>query len=238
MNLPDQTLKRAWITAGHSDLWHMPNTGIYNTYTRIEYSRLPPLEQSDHDFQWLSELPARDHECNLASEENLQERLGQLDAELHSLGHVLPANFKQFIAQPDLQAQIPTCTDCYLELSDSVQPLPGHSGCHVVRFMNDSQCCILWYLLFQPGLPPRVLASDYFIERDIFDAMEYENPEQDSGPLSHDAVLRHACICAESFGEFIHRFCLENTIWFALHEKLPMAQCERDYLTSAQNKRA
>lgn len=235
MNLPDQTLNRAWITAGHGSLWRTPETA---TYTRIEYSRLPPLEQSDLDFQWLSELPARDYGCDLTGEEPHQERLDQLEAELHSLSHALPANFKQFITQPDLQAQIPTCTDCYLELSESVQALPGHPGCHAVRFMNDSQCCILWYLLFQPGLPPRVLASDYFIERDIFDAMEYEDPTQDDARLSHDAVLDHACICAETFGEFIHRFCLENTIWFALHEKLPLAECERDYLMSAQSRRA
>jgi hypothetical protein len=98
--------------------------------------------------------------------------------------------------------------------------------------MNDSQSCVLWYLLFQPAAPVRVLASGYFIERDIFDAMEYLADEDT--PLAYNEVLSDTCICAESFGEFICRFGVENMIWFATHEDAVLSPFEELYLQQAK----
>jgi hypothetical protein len=90
----------------------------------------------------------------------------------------------------------------------------------------------MWYLLFQRNKPTRVLASGYFIEREIFDAMQYEAEED--VPLRYEDVLCESCICAMSFGEFLFRFCIENVIWLATHEKLSLSPLEIDYLNQSR----
>jgi hypothetical protein len=180
----------------------------------------------------LASLPDRDYGSTLDSDDNKLGTLPSIQRELSQLGFELPDEFMTFITTSDLYSRIPTCTDCYLELSDVVTSLPGFPGCHVVRFMNDSQSCVLWYLLFQPAAPVRVLASGYFIERDIFDAMEYLADEDT--PLAYNEVLSDTCICAESFGEFICRFGVENMIWFATHEDAVLSPFEELYLQQAK----
>jgi len=227
MPIPEEVIARHWITAGSNELW-----GTQGTYSRVEYSRLPVLPPIRSPFDWLSELPTRSYSCTLDSDDNAIATFAGIEAEIQSLGFCIPEDFRIFVTRPDIQAQVPSCTACYLELSDTVTPLPGWPGSYVLRFMNDSQSCVLWYLLFQPQTPVRVLASSCFLERDIFDAMEYES-EMDE-PLRYEDILRECFICAGSFGEFIFRFCIENTIWFATHPKVSLAPCELAYLHAAQ----
>jgi hypothetical protein len=99
--------------------------------------------------------------------------------------------------------------------------------------MNDCQYCVLWYLLFQPEGPVRVLASAYFIEKDIFDAMEYY--QDDDVLLDYEAVPSQTCICANSFGEFMFRFGVENMIWYARHETHSLTPIENEYIKHAQS---
>jgi hypothetical protein len=226
MRIPEESIKREWIISGTNELW-----GTRGTYSRVAYERLPSPPPLDANFGWLSELPSRDYGCTLDSDDNRIAEFLRLDSDLQSLGFAFPDEFRVFISRTDIQAQIPSCTACYLELSQAVTQLPGYPSSYVVRFMNDSQACELWYLLFQPSVPTRVRANSCFIERDIFDAMQYEKDIDE--PLSYDAVLDESCVCSESFGEFIFRFCVENTIWFATHDKLPLAPYERDYLRAA-----
>jgi hypothetical protein len=62
--------------------------------------------------------------------------------------------------------------------------------------------------------------------------MQYE-AEEDI-PLRYEDVLRESCICAESLGEFIFRFCIENAMWHAIHHKYPLSPLELDYLNQAK----
>ena len=229
MSSPEESIKRAWITSGNGDLWQTAGT-----YSTVAYQRLPFLPSLAPPFRWLSELPPRAYGCTLDSNDNRLADFSYVEAALNALGFSLPNEFRTFITRPDLQARIPSCTACYLELSEAVTPLPGYPDSYVVRFLNDSQACVLWYLLSQPSISVRVLATSCFIERDIFDAMEYEKAVDE--PLHYEAVLEDACICAESFGEFLCRFCLENTIWFASQDHLPLAPCELTYLQAATQK--
>ena len=227
MSIPESEIKRAWITAGTSRLW-----GTKGTYSSVAYERLPSLPALEASFAWLASVPERDYSYNLDSDDNKLGNLPAIEAELSRLGYHLPDDFAAFIRRPEIQGRIPSCTGCFLELSDSVAPVPGFPGCYVLRFLNDSQRCILWYLLFQPGLPARVLACSHFIERALFDAMDYLDDKE--LPLGYKDVLKDACICAESFGEFICRFGLENMIWFAIHEDKPLSPIERGYMDQAQ----
>ena len=226
MILPDTKISRTWIASGTSKLW-----GTKGTYSFVAYDRLPPLPSTDPSFTWLASVPDRDYDCTLGSDDNKFESLATIEAELGRLGFCLPEDFSMFIRKPDIHKHIPSCTACFLELSDTVIPLPSFPGSYVVRFMNDSQCCVLWYLLFQPSLPVRVLASAYFIENDIFQAMEYMADEEQL--LDYSNILQNAYICAESFGEFIYRFGLENMIWFATYEDKPLSPVEQKYLDQA-----
>jgi hypothetical protein len=227
MTIPDSDIKRAWITAGTSALW-----GTKGTYSSVAYDRLPSLPPVDPSFAWLASLPDRDYGCTLDSDDNKVDGLPGIEAELGRQGFRLPEDFSSFIRKPQIYGRIPSCTACFLDLSGAVTPLPGFPGSYVVRFMNDSQSCVLWYLLFQPSLPVRVLASPYFIEKDIFGVMEYLADEERA--LDYRDVLKDACICAESFGEFMCRFGLENMIWYTTHEDKPLSPIEQGYLDQAQ----
>ncbi|QIF03710.1 hypothetical protein [Roseimicrobium sp. ORNL1] len=228
MLIPEENIERRWITAGNSGIWD-----TLSTYTFVEYSRVPALPLTHSLFDWLSEIPARDYDgSTLDSPDNNIASYGSIESELQALGFSLPEEIEILMRQPEIQAQIPTCTGCYLEFADTVTPLPGYPGNYVVRFMNDSQCCVMWYLLFQRSRPTRVLVSNYFIEQDIFEAMHYLAEEDVL--LSYDDALKSIYICAQSPGEFIFRFCLENTIWFATHGKLPLSPLEREYLDHAK----
>ncbi|HWY31989.1 MAG TPA: hypothetical protein VNX46_14610 [Candidatus Acidoferrum sp.] len=226
MTIPVNEIKRAWITAGSNSLW-----GTKGTYSLVSSDRLPTLPPIDPTFAWLESVPDRDYGCTLGSNNNKLGSLPTVEAELDRLGFHLPEDFSVFIQNTNIYRRIPSCTACYLDLSDKVTPLPGFPGSYVVRFMNDSQCCFLWYLLFQPSQPVRVLATACFIERDIFDAMDYLADE--SQPLDYRDVLKESLICAESFGEFICRFGIENMIWFATHNDNSLSSIEQRYLEQA-----
>ncbi len=235
MPLPEETLRREWLTSGTCELW-----GARGTYTPVEYGRLPALDSSSQaGFGWLCELPERDYGWTLENEENRIGGLKAIEEQVEALGLLLPLDFLLFFTQAELRDRVPSCTACFLELSDEVVPFPGAPGCHALRFMNDSQHCVMWYLLFQPDLPPRVITSGYFIEPDIFEAMGYEREAESDDeiePLPYENILSDIHICAESFGEFIHRFCIENTIWFATKDKLPLCAAELAYLQVAKAK--
>ena len=66
----------------------------------------------------------------------------------------------------------------------------------------------------------------------MFDEMQYESALD--VPMGYEEVLLDSCICADSFGEFIYRFCIENSLWFALRDNLPLAPDEQSYLRAAK----
>jgi hypothetical protein len=140
----EDSIKRQWITAGHGELWNSQRT-----YSSIEYRRLPTLPPIRSNFDWLSALPKRDYDSTLDSPENKLANFPNIEAEVQALGFQVPQELEMLITWPEIQVQIPTCTGCYLGLPDAVTPLPGYSDAYVVRFMNDSQHCVMWYLLFQ-----------------------------------------------------------------------------------------
>src|SRR5262249_27457680 len=94
----------------------------------------------------------------------------------------------------------------------------------LLRFLKDSQSCVMWYLHLRSDAAPAVVASDYFFEPDIFEAMEYEE-------VSYEDTFRQALTCASTFTEFLYRFWVENTLWYSLHEGLPLTPLQEEYQT-------
>ena len=226
MPTADQKLPWEWTTSGTSELW-----GTRGTYSTVAYERLPVLRDIGSQYEWLGQLPQREYPAALDSDENQLGAFPVLEKELNALGFSFPTALRELITHPVIQAHIPSCTGCYLALSDHVTELPGFPGHFVIRFLNDSQCCVMWFLLFQPNAPTRVLSSRFFIEQDIFDEMQYE--QSDGKPLAYQDVTAEARICSASFDEFIVRFCLENVIWFSLHDGRPLSPYEEAYLKAA-----
>jgi hypothetical protein len=135
------------------------------------------------------------------------------------MGLRLPEPFLKFMASPELQVQIPSCTACYFDISDTIVQVPIDDGGFLIRFYNDQQDVLLWYLYLTPESDYCIVVSDV-----MFDSVNLEGvtPEQIKGRLE---------FCAGSFEEFIYRWWLENDIWMALDEGRPLTEVQTKYLT-------
>lgn len=136
----------------------------------------------------------------------------------------MPPEAIRFLGDYELYSKIPSCTACYFEVGSRLVPLPDHTGPErLLRFMHDQQTCYVWYLLLEPGGRHRVVVPW---------------PEWTEGVKSEDfedlATPREITECASSFEEFIKRFFLENTIWFAANKGTPFEDEVDRYAKAAQ----
>jgi hypothetical protein len=138
------------------------------------------------------------------------------------MGVELPEAFRAFMSNPEIHTRIPTNTACYLDLSSRLIAIDGSSDAKLLRFMNDQQCVLNWYLYLQADRSVSVVLAD---------------PEwQDEAPgdtLDDIITPTNLTICANSFEEFVYRFWLENTIWFALVGKRELDEWQEAYRRAA-----
>ena len=57
--------------------------------------------------------------------------------------------------------RIPSCTACYFELPEKIIPFPGDEEGYIIRFLNDQQCVLLWYLYLTRSGKQSILVSRY-----------------------------------------------------------------------------
>lgn len=220
-------LPRLWFTPGSNDeLW-----GRGGTYKAIAYESLPPLPaHPGGELAWLAAAPEIASGLGLFDGDGDEEGsaadfgpvIDRLSAEAAALGLALPPALRPFMTDPALHGRVPTCTACYIELSNRLVPLPdGHPG-RLVRFLNDQQCCLIWYLHLTPDGGHTVLCG----------APEFHDGKGDT--LEDVATPRDLVVCAPSFEAFLHRFWLENTIWYAVYRKRPLNADERAYCDAAK----
>src|SRR5262249_32612698 len=103
---------------------------------------------------------------------------------------------------------------------------------YLVRFLCDSQGCVMWYLyLTADGSDHAVVASPDFYgtrsERRAAHAWVRANPDPEE-----------IVFCGESFEEVLCRFWLENDLAFANSEKSPMPAAAAKYLRQYQKRQA
>lgn len=201
--------------------WFFPGLGRYRrcdaTYCHFPYESLPPLDESlfQGTLHWLTPLNGRgergmDH---YHSEADLQ----QIVASAQQLSIPLPGTFLQLMASAELMERIPSCTDCFFSLSEKLVACPGSEEGYIVRFLIARQGQIAWYLYLTPqgshcvlcGWPLLDLLNDpespEYIRAGVTDE---ERSMAFTGKVTH--------ICALSFEEFLHRFWLENILWFKI----------------------
>lgn len=126
-----------------------------STYCQYPYENLPPIPALDGTLSWLGqpgwlESPG-DTPDRRASRERLsakaREQVRALAAQAGRLGLMLPDAFTRLMSAPELYTRIPEYAGCWFNLYEAqLDPCPGTEGGFVVRFLNDQQDCILWYL--------------------------------------------------------------------------------------------
>jgi hypothetical protein len=148
-------------------------------------------------------------------------QLAHLTAQAEAEGSSIPTAMVTFLTTPDLHGRVPTCTDCYLQLSPRL--IPGPEGGRLIRFLNDSQCVLLWYVLLEKDRHSVVAAVP-----------EWKADDDGRSELDDAMTPRDFVRCAASFEEFVFRFWIENTIWFAEHRKQPLTELQQAYASAAR----
>lgn len=209
-----------WYTGGPDVLWGRPHTCAF-----IPHELLPDLDRTsfDGDFEWLPPIPTKSSPLQYAK--NVEgwgvSAIPGLVSEARLVGLELPPAFLRFISDADLYGRVPSPTACYLDFSHGLLDDPSCSGGRMLRFMNDSQASVLWYLYLRPQGDHCVVAS-----AEWFDGLQ----NQSSSDLDPDLYFW----CAEHFEQFVYRFWIENQIWHRVHAGLALTPEERRYLEAAR----
>ena len=164
------------------------------TYEFLPLDSLPPLAPDD-GFDWLGERGERIPETTAT--------LARLQELLDPVGVTLPAEFVDFYSwygwAPTLD--VVSATACFTRLGPEPKFSPVEPGAFMVRFLNDQQGSVVWYLYLRPGEPAFVVHG-YGLEYDV------DEDDEDDGPV--ERTVRR---CADSFPEFVRRYWIENRAW-------------------------
>lgn len=179
------------------------------TYCFFNYDSLPPLDESQlrGQFQWLPPLEPRLQTIveihRQTPPDKLKLQLDKLITHATHIGLTLPAPFLAFMADAQRRDQIPSCTACYFDLPEVIVKNPLGDG-YLIRFLNDQQDVLFWYLYLTPNGEEAVLVSN----------LPYDT--EDVSRFPSESVRNATAFCAPSFEAFLYRYWLENTLWFAL----------------------
>ena len=156
--------------------------------------------------------------------EDLGKTFDTLRDSAQNKGIVLPKPFLIFFESPYHQNCMISVTDCYFDLSDTIVEIPGSQSGYFIRFMNDSQNVMQWYLYIDEENNHRVAASNWMLDS------EYPKGK------SLESKLENIYICANSFEEFIYRFWIENRIWISGTFNLPRSKEEKEYIEEVKKR--
>jgi hypothetical protein len=192
------------------------------TYCLYPMESLPPISESllQGTFHWLIPLDydmKRQEQQYYFSEEEYSSvtdetaKLEEIKILAQQLRIPLPAPFLSLMASAQLLNRIPSCTDCFFELSKQMVPCPGSEHGYIIRFLNTSQWLNAWYLYVTPQGEHCVLVADPWL--DLLNDPEYSDSlTEEERRRAFDG--KHTYVCAQSFEEFIYRFWLKNIIWY------------------------
>ena len=204
------------------------------TYCFFAYDSVPPIDEAQFTgkLEWLGPLEGSIADVmavHHASDEGLGRLKGnvvKLADQAEELGLKLPEAFLRLMSSRELLNSIPSCTACYFAMSDAILPCPGSEDGYIIRFLNDQQDVLLWYLYLTPQGDERVLVSPILLD-------DFAGPEHTAN-LTDDwrkAILAHTRVCGPSFEAFLYRFWLENSLWDALNEReAPLTNAQERYL--------
>ncbi len=217
-----------WMMFGLPDL--RPSR---NTYELTDYHRLPPLPRIGPGLAWLTPLHPRveeemqDYRADADQQKAYLENRQRILAEARSLKLNLPDAFVQLTGSFELQDRIPSCTACYFDLPEKVIESPFRRGDRIIRFLNDQQVCVCWYLYLPADEAAFVISSSGDGDEPLLDSIDFGRK-----PDSVARARKYSAFAAKSFDEFIYRFWIENGIWYHRSLGLPLTPAQREYVRS------
>lgn len=186
------------------------------TYCFYPYESIPPIRALDGALDWLGPLdPQTDQQMEIhRNAAETRGKVAEIEAEATRMGLRLPEAFVRLMGSAELQDRIPSCTACTFGLGARIVPCIGAAPgqAYLIRFLNDQQDVLIWYLYLTPQGQERVLVTPYEFGEDAGD-----DPNALPGD-TRTAVIANTVVCAPSFEAFVYRWWLENAIWFKLNE--------------------
>ena len=217
-----------WMMFGLPDL--RPSS---HTYEQTDYNSLPRVLQIDVNLEWLTPLhPKVDKKMRVYRPDEEARKMytrnrERIMAEARALNLALPNTFVQLTGSFELQDRIPSCTACYFDLPEKVIESPFRAGDHIIRFLNDQQVCVCWYLYLPADETSFVISSSGNGDEPFLDTIDFEKRT-----ASLALAMSYSAFAAKSFDEFIYRFWIENCIWFHLDMGLPLTPSQLEYVRS------
>jgi hypothetical protein len=212
-------LRAGWFGPTLPGVRELPD--VHATYALFSPDALPPLVEPHGTLDWLTPLDPR-LDAEMAEFRRDAAERGHVDANLRSVlaaagraGLRLPRAFIRLMESRALQDRFPSVTACYFDLPRSIVRAPLTAGGHVVRFLNDQQGCLFWYLWLRTDGSDSVLCTDALLDDEASD-----EAAGDTGELIE---------CAASFEAFLYRYWLEQRLWFALRDRRPLTRDQERY---------
>ncbi|QDT10976.1 hypothetical protein [Planctomycetes bacterium K23_9] len=209
-------------------LWIAPQIPGYRpcgtTYGSFSPDDLPPLpkrETSMHD--WLSSLPnirlsgkpLTNHTVD--GIRSRREWSGFARSKLvdrsKAIGAPPPQDFLDFVFDVENVLRFRSPTGCHFTLPDRPIHDLCQPGAYFVRFLDDSQDCVHWYLYVEPDGQSSIAAAwgyDHWMETDLGVDIE------DDQITEIEYASTDLASCASSIDEFLRRYWIENEIHFRL----------------------
>lgn len=218
MKTTDSPFQLIWMSFDLGE--YRPCDGTYCPYVYDSLPPIPDVASFSGKFEWLQTESSDIAEIHAqTSEDAINKQIAILKAEAERLNITLPQGFEFFFSSEELRMAIPSCTACYFTLSEKFIPAPIAEGGYFLRFYNDQQDVLLWYIYFAPSGEHCVVVSNLFLDDE-----EYLHS------IPEDAIKRSMAYCAPSFEAFLYRVWLENTIWFKLDDGSMRSAAESAYL--------
>lgn len=191
--------------------WRAIGLGVRDTertYGKFPFPGQPPLPVSRFDgrFRWLRAAPVV---TEVAEDDprDWEERLHVVSAE----GYEVPESLAWLLPDADLHQRLPSCTDCYFLPQDRGELHRQDGGDAFLTFYSDSQACLTWGVRLGPRgdtYAPVLVGAPEDLPMD-----EAQDPDE---PYSYFPELE---LCAQSVEEFIFRWWIENSIWYATQSR-------------------
>lgn len=208
------------------------------TYCETPLQRMPLVEASDN-LSWLEPLdPALDAEFRrrhpraetggspylIEARQVYSQNAKTILAQAKTLKLRLPEAFKELVQSADLNGRFLSPTACDFDLPEKIVSAPFGLDGHIIRFLNDQQCCVLWYLYLPAHGAPVVLAY-YPVEGTEF-LEELDMNDVRAVAEASDATR----VVAHTFVEFLYRYWIESNVWFKKYYGIDLSSTEEAYI--------
>jgi hypothetical protein len=219
---------------------------VKGTYGDFPLAQTPALDVPD-DLSWLTETDRRlialmgwrepsapDFEESEPLEDSAPSyyaaELEMVLTQAETAGLELPAAFVALFQSSLMQNRILDPTGCYFSFPErGISRDPFGLGGHILRFQNDQQCCVMWYLFMPPSGPACVLVSEG--TSDVLFLEDLDPEDSDHIRLA----IEKTTLCAHSFAEFLYRFWIEGALYFKLTHGAPLNPAEELYVSALKS---